>query len=263
MRGVGTPEISTCKYKGARLWVRGPRRSLDAPFVACLGGTETFGKYVQSPFADELETALGKTCVNFGSLNAGLDALVMDENLLALSSKADVVVLQLLGAQNLTNPFYRVHPRRNDRFLEATQLLRQTYPEVDFTEFSFNRHLLTKLNAVCPKRFNVIRKTLQDLWRARMRLLLAALDTDVVLLWLRYTDQRAPAPDLITQKVTSTLAGYVRAIVEVPIKTAGSARELSDMHFDPMSAGSASRLPGPSAHRRIATRLCEVLTPMT
>ena len=54
-------------------------------------------------------------------------------------------MIQVSGAQNLSNRFHAVHPRRNDRFLRASTLLKTIYRDVDFTEFNFTRHLLTTL----------------------------------------------------------------------------------------------------------------------
>ncbi len=36
-----------------------------------------------------------------------------------------------MGAQNLSNRFYAVHPRRNDRFLRASTLMKTIFREVD------------------------------------------------------------------------------------------------------------------------------------
>ncbi len=57
-----------------------------------------------------------------------------------------MTVIQVMGAHNMSNRFYAVHPRRNDRFLRASLGCCKTiYPEVDFTEFNFTRHMLTAL----------------------------------------------------------------------------------------------------------------------
>ena len=61
--------------------------------------------------------------VNLGCLNAGPDVYLNDPEILRIASKADVTVLQVVGAANLTNRFYTVHPRRNDRFLHASPWL--------------------------------------------------------------------------------------------------------------------------------------------
>ena len=35
-----------------KLLFRGPKRDLDQPFVAFLGGTNTYGKFIERPFPD-------------------------------------------------------------------------------------------------------------------------------------------------------------------------------------------------------------------
>ena len=42
---------------------------------------------------------------------------VNEPTVIDICSKALVTVVQLMGAQNTSNRFYAVHPRRNDRFL--------------------------------------------------------------------------------------------------------------------------------------------------
>ncbi len=62
------------------------------------------------------------------------------EILLEIAAAGKVTVIQVMGAQNLSNRFYRVHPRRNDRFLEGVRPAgSRSISEVDFTEFHFNR----------------------------------------------------------------------------------------------------------------------------
>jgi hypothetical protein len=64
-----------------------------------------------------------------------------------------VTVVQVLAVQNLSNPYYTVHPRRNDRFLRASARLQNLYQDVDFTEFHFTRHMLQTLQMVSAPRF--------------------------------------------------------------------------------------------------------------
>src|SRR6056297_2682323 len=138
--GRRPPDYLPVRYAGSRLVFRGPRRSLAGAYVACLGGTETCGSFVDRPWPALLEQDLGTPCVNLGLPNAGPDVLAGDPGLLRMARRARAVVVQLPCAMNLSNPFYRVHPRRNDRFVAAETPLRDLFPEVDFTEFHFTRH---------------------------------------------------------------------------------------------------------------------------
>ena len=110
--------------------------------MACIGGTETYGRFVSDPFPALLERRLGGACVNFGSINSGLESILNDPELMRLACGAEACVVQLPGAQNLSNRLYRVHPRRNDRFLGASRMMQAIFDDVDFTQFHFTRHLL-------------------------------------------------------------------------------------------------------------------------
>lgn len=265
--GGATSESRPCRFGASRLACRGPLRSLDAPYVAFLGSSETFGKYVAHPFAALIEAKIASPCVNLGSVNAGLDAFVHDAELVRIAARSRVAVLQVMGAQNLSNRFYRVHPRRNDRFLEATPQLAAIFPEVDFTEFNFNKHLLGALHARSPERFEVVRSELKQVWLGRMRLLLRRLGRQTVLLWLRYGAGQTPVagarsgakPMLIERDMVESLKPQVSAIVEIPVRTAGAVGELQHMACGPMQVPSASQMIGPTSHQAIAHRLAAEL----
>lgn len=266
--GAGAPEELPCRYGASKMMCRGPRKSLDTPYVAFLGESETYGKFVDRPFVTLVEQELSNRglntpCVNLGSVNAGLDAYVHDPEILRLTAGARLAVIQVMGAQNLTNRFYRVHPRRNDRFLEASPLLASIYSEVDFTEFHFNKHLLSTLQSLSPERFQLVQEELQQAWVARMRLLLAALPRKPLLLWLRYQPKSPSAlggdPLLINQTMIERLRPEVHAIVELSVKPASEAEGLDMMRFGPMQAPAAAHLIGPQTHRQIADHLTKAI----
>ena len=50
--GAGALDYFPCRYGASRAVFRGPERDLSRPYVALLGGSATFGKYVATPFAD-------------------------------------------------------------------------------------------------------------------------------------------------------------------------------------------------------------------
>lgn len=265
--GAGAPEAATCRYGLSKLRFRGPVRDLNAPYVACIGSTETFGRFVPDPYPALLEQRLGEACVNLGSINSGLDAILLDPELARLAQAAEFCVLQVPGAQNLSNRLYRVHPRRNDRFLEASPMLAALYDEVDFTEFHFNKHLLGRLYEISAERFTVVRAELQQAWQARMRSAIDVLGSRVVLLWLRYRHQRpddpaealGPEPLMVTPKMVAGLASRVRATVEVPVQMAGQSDELGDMIFGMLQEPAAEHSIGPVMHQVIADRLYRAL----
>ncbi|MFT6075960.1 MAG: hypothetical protein ACJAZ1_002892 [Yoonia sp.] len=40
---------------------RGPRKRLDQPYLAFVGGTETYGKYIEEPYLALVEKAMRQT----------------------------------------------------------------------------------------------------------------------------------------------------------------------------------------------------------
>ena len=145
-----------CRYGKSKTLFRGPKRNLTPGYIAFIGGSETFGRYIEVPFANLVEEGIGKPCLNFGAINAGIDAFVEDHSVIDLCNSAKTTVIQIMGAQNMSNRFYTVHPRRNDRFLKASVILQTIYREVDFTDFSFTRHMLGTLQTISPGKFEAV-----------------------------------------------------------------------------------------------------------
>jgi Domain of unknown function (DUF6473) len=256
--GVGAPDELRCRYGSSKLTFRGPRRILIDPYVAFLGGSETYGKHVQTPFVSLLDDEFDKNCINLGVVSAGLDAFLNDPEILTIAKKADQVVVQILGAQNLSNRFYRVHPRRNDRFLEASALLSAIYRDIDFTDYNFIKHMLGSLQKASPERFDTVKNEIQQAWLSRMKLLVDTIDNDVVLLWLRYrgdADALGPDPLAITETMVDQMRPIVRDVVEMHVVPSGQSGEVGNTLFGQMQAPAASHLIGPSSHRHIADTL--------
>ena len=250
--GAGTLEIPPCRYGTSKLLCRGPRRVPEKPYFAFLGDGETFGKFVARPFASLVELATGQPCLNLGGSNAGIDAYLDDPTLLEIAAGAEISVVQAMGPQNLTNRYYRVHPRRNDRFLAPAAPLRALFPELDFTEYNFNRHLLAGMRKISPRRCGDVERHLKRCWCDRMRQLQARLDRPPLLLWLRY-DRAEPA--LLDREMINALTPGLAGVVEVPVRPAGRAGEMLAMHYGPLQAPAAARMIGPSAHQAIAEAL--------
>lgn len=151
--GAGALDYYPCRYGKSKLLFRGPRKKLNKPYCAVIGGSETYGKFVEEPYPLLLERMAEKSVVNLGYMNAGTDVFANDPTILEICADAEVTVIQIMGAQNLTNRFYTVHSRRNDRFLKPTSILNTIYREVDFTEIHFTRHLLCALTEASEQKF--------------------------------------------------------------------------------------------------------------
>lgn len=261
--GDGALDYLPCRYGNSKLLFRGPRRALDAPYCAILGGTASYGKFVPYPYPALVEAATGTPVVNLGCVNAGPDVYLNDPEILAIADRAKVTVLQVLGATNLTNRFYAVHPRRNDRFLWPQPPLTSMYRDVDFTEFNFTRHMLLSLQAAGQDRFELVAEELRQAWVARMQALIGAISGPVLLLWLsdRPPGPREPRPDLARDPllVDRDMLAEVRAVaagyVEVVTTAAARARGVEGMAFAPLDRPAAALVPGPDAHREVAAAL--------
>lgn len=267
--GHGSLEYYPCRYGNSRVLFRGPRRQLDESYVAFLGGTETYGRFVEQPFPELLETRIKLACANFGVVNAGVDLYLNDPSVMDLIAGADAKVVQIMGAQNLSNRFYSVHPRRNDRFLRASDRLMALYPEIDFTEFHFVRHMLGRLAEVSSDRYIEVLAELRMAWTARMKHLLTLLRGDIVLLW--FADHPVPVempktlagdPLFVNRDMVETLRPRVSQVVEVVASDAARVEGTRGMVFSEFEACAAEELMGPLAHQEVSAALAEVLPRM-
>lgn len=262
--GLRALDYLPCGYGGSRLQFRGPARAVEGRFVCFLGGAATFGRFIERPFPLLTEHLNGVPSLNLGQPTLGVDMLLRDPFIPQAMQRAAVSVLEVPDAINLSNTFYRVHPRRNDRFLGPSQRLCQLYPEIDFARFHFTRHLAEHLRHFDRDRFKLLRKSLQRCWTRKMGQLIARAERPVVLLWL--AQGRPPRiarpdaglfPEFVTEEMLSALshvlAARVQVIVDAP--TGGTAGKL----FDPGDERAAGRLPSPQDHETVARALVPVI----
>ncbi len=255
----------TCRYDGSVRRFRAPKRSLQDPYVACVGGHETFGRFVDTPFPQALESRLKSPCINLGSAFCGVEALTRDLGLQDIIRRSRTCILQVPDIAGQSNAYYRVHPHRNDRFLQPTPKLVALYPEVDFTEFHFVRHFLGALQAQCGDRYKYVVQELREQWASRLLSFLPKLKSPVVLLYLSYQSQpedteRTFAPNLTIQpEMLAALTPHVAALAEVQVSPSAQSDDLEDVIFGTMQQPIAEHVIGPATHRRIAAQLASVL----
>ena len=171
-----------------------------------------------------------------------------------------VTVLQLMGPQNMSNRFYAVHPRRNDRFLRASGAMRAIYREVDFTEFNFTRHMLTALQDRYPERFEAVADELRAAWVARTRTLLERIGGRVVLLWVSPNRAGVVAdPVALDASMVAELGDLVQEMVRVEPSMMARAAGCAGMRFGPLEEPAAAEMPGPLVHAEVAEALAPVL----
>lgn len=264
--GAGALNYFPCRYGNSKLMFRGPRRRLEGVFCAMTGGTETYGKFVKTPFPALVEELTGHRIVNLGCANAGPDIFSGEAAVLNLCAPARVTVVQVLGAQNMSNRFYAVHPRRNDRFLRASPQLKALFPEVDFTEFHFTRHMLTTLKTVSLRKFAAVEAELKTAWVARLKSLTAPLAGASVLLHVTGVGSRGfadgglgPEPLFVDDAMVAEVAPGFSETVRVRAGPAAVARGTAGMVFSPLEEPAAMALPGPEVHAEIAAALAPVI----
>ncbi len=250
---------SPCRYGSSRMLFRGPRKRLDLPYLAFIGGTETYGKFIEKPFPSLVEKAMRQTCVNFGCVNGGIDAFVNDATVMDICAEADLTVVQVMGANYLSNRFYTVHPRRNDRFLRASTVLQAIYPDVDFSEFSFTRHMLGALHTKSIERFDTVVNELRVAWMARMRNMLGQIGNKVILLWfsedVMTDDHWSDRPGQLQVDplfITATMIDQLRPLVQDVVVANPTVRAVSQgsrgMFFPASQAKAASEMLGVDCH---------------
>lgn len=265
--GRGGLNYYPCGYGDSKLVFRGPSKPLDEPYFAVIGGSETYGKFVEEPYPALLEKFIAGPVVNLGYMNAGTDVFMLDETVMGICAGANVTVIQIMGAQNLSNKYYSVHPRRNDRFLNASGLLHAIYRDVDFTNFHFTRHLLSVLAEVSPTKFEIVREELQGTWIVRMQHILDRLDGPVVLLWI--ADHKpgeagrnglvGSDPMFVDRDMISQLKGPLIEFVEV-VSTEDEVSAGHDrMVFTALEELAAREMMGPVVHEAAALKLQNLL----
>lgn len=252
-----------CDLPGSRLRFRGPMPSPDQPYVAVLGGIETFGKYIAQPFPALLADWIGLPVANLGVAHAGLSLFSEEQVLLDMASRSEVTVLQVLGAQNMSNRLYGVHSRRNDRFLSVSPALRALFPQVDFTEINFTGHLLETLHTASEAAFQVLVDELKWAWVQRMRRILSIIAGDVVLLWVSIPAAANctgaithEEPQFVDSAMIDEIRNQLAGVVTVALSGNGS---LDGKLFGKGEADAALHLPGLADHHRIAEALSPVV----
>lgn len=259
-KSVESLDYEPCRYGTSRLMFRGPKPDLEGDYIACLGGTDTFGRFVPVPFATRLPVLTGIDAVNLGAVNAGIESFLRATEAVEIASKARLCVVQVMSALYLSNRFYRVHVWRNDRFLAPSALLRRLYPEVDFTEFHFVGHLMTQLEARGPKRFARLVGIIQQEWLRKMTLLLGRIDAPVLLLWFsrqEIPDQAQIETGLIDRALLEQLGQG--GVMDASANKAALEERTAGMVFPEFQVAAAEAQLGPAAHEQVALQIAQWL----
>jgi hypothetical protein len=263
------PDHATVCYPGSSLRFRAPAGDPTQPHVLCIGGTETFGRFIDTPYPGLLADALAMPVVNMGVSGGGLDVLLNDTAIAEAGNVATSIVLQVPGAQTLSNRLYTVHPRRNDRFLRASGILRTVYRDVDFTEFHFVRHMLDHLRALSSDRFSIVRDELRLAWTARMTRLIGDARVPVHLLWLSCRapwdadrpKELGPDPLFVTEDMLETVARDAASLTIVSAPYFGEEPRRRQQSTIRSRMRANHMFPGSEAHAEAAAALARLLEP--
>jgi len=258
-----------CRYGTSKIVFRGPEKSLSGKYCAVIGGSETYGKFMDAPFPTLLEKLTGRTIINLGCMNAGVDAFANDDVVMDICNKAEITIVQLTGAQNISNEYYTVHPRHNDRFLDASDKLRALYNKVDFTEINFTGHLLNVLKKSSTRHFNYIRKELRIHWVAQMKMMLERIGGKIVLLWLSKQDPFDPLrlnlnrhwgePAFLNRDMLNQLSDVVAGVVEIVATPDEISAGHERMYFSQMEEPAARQMLGLVVQQAAARELSTLL----
>lgn len=266
----GSLDYCLYRYERSKTLFRGPRPDFSRPYCVFLGSSETFGKFVPLPFTRLLQHRLNMPCANFAGLNAGVDMFLKDPSILLATAQARVTVIAVTGAHNISNRFYSVHPRHNDRFVKPSKVLSMLFRNVEFTDIHYTRHLLATLAEADPIRFSIVTEELKAAWSARMKTLVARIEGKTVLLWMaeKPPEDANANPDIrdiefnpafIDQAMIDGLSPLVTQVVECVASPTVIEAGVEGMVFESGDNNAAKRMPGPAFHSEVADALVGVL----
>lgn len=263
-------DYETYRFGRAKQRFRGPKPDLSKPYLAFIGGSEPFGKFIENPFPSLLQDRLGMNCVNWGTPGAGPSFFLRDPVILEACSTARACVITVMGAVAMSNRLYSVFKRRNSRIRDTSATLRALYPQMALSDFRFAHNMLRKMYHDNPNNFRVVEIELREAWVARMRDLLEEIETTRVLVWM---SSRAPeeepgphdresfvtAPAFVNREMLEAVAPMADVLVEY-VAGAGVADMPGDGRiYEDSQADAALRYPGATMHRQVADLLEEPL----
>ena len=181
-----------CQYGNSKNLFRGPKKSCKHSYGVCLGGADTCGGKVPDPFSSKLEREMGMPILNLGAQHSGAGFYTEDDAILEIVENAQVIFIEAPIVVNQSNPFYRVHPRRNDRFVTALGPLYDLFPEADFVECHFTKHLITKLISIDSVRADIVFRALQDEWVRNLTIMRARWCAKTVVHWYKTLQASQP-----------------------------------------------------------------------
>ena len=264
-----TIDYQNYRFGRSRQRFRGPKPNLSKPYVAFIGGSETYGRFVSEPYPQLVQEQIDLTCANWGTPGAGPSFFLKDPAVLEACSAAQVCVISVMGAVSMSNRLYSVFKRRNARLRSTSEMLEALYPKMDFSEFRFAHNMLHRMYRSNPDNFRVVEMEIQQAWVARMRELMEDIETARVLVWMSTRspdegcspDQResfVTPPAFVTREMLEKVAPMADMVVEyVPGAEAAAEIAGGGVSDENQVAEPVLRYPGQMMHRQLADILAE------
>jgi hypothetical protein len=247
--------------------VRGPVPDLDAPFVACFGGAQTFGRFTDAPYPSLLQRHLGLPCLNLGIGGAGPRCALLPE-VSAILRRARLVVVQFCSGRSASCSLFDNRAGGRNYGLYLPTQTRMTY---DAFRDQLRRRNDTELTT------RVVAEMREDYCHA-MAKIPASLGVPCVALWLshrRAADGWGPDqsgmyvyPQLVNQQMVDLIAPHYQGIAECVANDARPQRLWQGpVAIDGTTRGEDGYLynsyyPKPEEHVRAAERLAELCGPL-
>lgn len=259
-----TPDYEFCTYGNSSLQFRGPPCDLGQPYLAYLGGAETFGRFMETPFPQMVSQRTGLGCLNLAAVNGGVDYCMNAPETFDWINGAQAAVIEVMGAANLSNAFFKVHPRRNDRVVCTHGILTDMFKDTDFVNVHFIRHLLAELEKADPEEYQGVCQVLKTTWVARMSGLLARIKVPVHLVWMADHSpvhvgfgSAASDPFLIDQNLVDAILPKVDCLIVADAPT--QQRADPTLRFGEFDQAAAGNMLGKAVHRDVANQICTKL----
>lgn len=166
------PGIATHKF-------RGPIPNLKQPYMACIGGAQTMGRFTADAYPQLLSDELSLPCLNLGLGGAG-PAFALRPEVLTLLQRAQLVVVQIFSGRSASNSRY-------DSSAEGRNFGRCVRTGAFVAYEQFLSQLMLRQDESLTRR--IIAETRED-FAFSMNALARALPNPTVLLWF---SQRKPA----------------------------------------------------------------------
>lgn len=84
---------------------RGPIPDLQQPYIACIGGAQTMGRFVHRPYPEQLAEQLDLPCLNLGLGGAG-PRYALSPPVLGLLQRAQLCVVQMFSGRSASNALF-------------------------------------------------------------------------------------------------------------------------------------------------------------